>query len=1258
MSRVRTWSLLALGILAVLAAAAVQARAGSYVWTTGGPEGGLTRAIAASPNFANDNTVFVAAEKRGVFKSTDRGATWQYSSTGMGNADTRWLAISPNFASDQTLFASSIGSGVFRSTNGGASWRPINSGLTNSDVWKVVVSPQFASDRIVFAATDAQGVFRSTNAGDTWLHSSAGMTLTAVIALVVSPNFGNDGVVVAVCDGGVFRSADGGINWSWAGYGITRTDLRHATISPNFANDGVVFIGTDRGGVFKSTDGGRTWFDPDGSAGPIDISGIAISPNYANDQTLFVTNDTYGYSVSNDGGVTWRAHLSFVRWFEFTLNPDGLAIGVSPNYATDGTIWCGTIGTGIFRTQNFGESWQLVRSGYHAARTDLVIASPSFADDHTVFSWALGGGLYGSTDSGQTWRNINSTYEQRLLFGIPGAVAFSPNHAVDHTVFVTKLTPWSVARSSNDGAWWERADTGIPVNDIVHISTSPDFVNDGTLFAASASSGVFRSTNRGGQWQAVSNGLAQRTMTRVVLSPGFASDRTVFAGSTGGGVSRSTDGGATWQSASAGLTNNNIRDLVVSPGFAQDQTLFVVTNNGIFRSSNGGASWTVLRTIYSAKALALSPNYAQDGTVYVAGSAGLLRSTDRGATWVDLTPDLGHTSVVSMSIGKETSGYTIFLATMGGGVWQYTVGDAPPVATSTATPQQSPTRTATLTPTRVPYSGPLRLNAGGGAYVDVYGRAWQPDRAYTPGGYGYIGGSTYAVTAPIANTDDDVLYQSEHWGMSAYRFDVPDGTYRVEMLFAEIYNANPGYRVFDVKLQGTPVLPGFCPGDVAGGLNKALRYVYQTEVRNGQLLVEFVARRDAPKINAISVEIIGTPGTATATASPPGGSPTVVSTATATRTATVPAASTPTWTPTRTATRTATRTPVQSSSGALRLNAGGPQYTDVYGRVWQADRAYTAGGYGYIGGKTYATGAAIANTDDDPLFQSERWGMDAYRFDVPDGVYRVELLLDEIYMTRQGGRVFDVMLQGVAVLSRFCPLDAAGGINRALHYTFEATVSNGQLLVGFVAYKDAAKINAISVEPLSTAPTATATATAPGAPASTATPSATPTPSATATMPSGTPAYDVALNSGGAALRGQDGVFWQADREYSAGGWGYTGGRTFSAVVPIAGTLDDPLYQSERWGDMAYRFDVPPGRYEVQLKFAEVYGWKVGQRIFDVQIEGATVLSALDIFALAGRYTAYDRTFVVPVVDGSLDIAFVTRVDAPKINAIRVKTAP
>jgi Malectin domain len=52
----------------------------------------------------------------------------------------------------------------------------------------------------------------------------------------------------------------------------------------------------------------------------------------------------------------------------------------------------------------------------------------------------------------------------------------------------------------------------------------------------------------------------------------------------------------------------------------------------------------------------------------------------------------------------------------------------------------------------------------------------------------------------------------------------------------------------------------------------------------------------------------------------------------------------------------------------------------------------------------------------------------------------------------------------------------------------------------------------------------------------------------------------------------------------------YNDGFTFSnSAIAIAGTLDDPIYQSERWGEFTYEVPVPKGDYEVIIHFAEMY---------------------------------------------------------------------
>ena len=83
------------------------------------------------------------------------------------------------------------------------------------------------------------------------------------------------------------------------------------------------------------------------------------------------------------------------------------------------------------------------------------------------------------------------------------------------------------------------------------------------------------------------------------------------------------------------------------------------------------------------------------------------------------------------------------------------------------------------------------------------GDVFAADRPYGSGPYGYLGSSsTRSTNAPIAGTEDDGLYQDRRIGMTNYRFAVPDGTYRVDLLFAEIDNVKAGGRMFDVSIEG------------------------------------------------------------------------------------------------------------------------------------------------------------------------------------------------------------------------------------------------------------------------------------------------------------------------------------------------------------------------------------------------------------------------------------------------------------------------
>jgi hypothetical protein len=141
----------------------------------------------------------------------------------------------------------------------------------------------------------------------------------------------------------------------------------------------------------------------------------------------------------------------------------------------------------------------------------------------------------------------------------------------------------------------------------------------------------------------------------------------------------------------------------------------------------------------------------------------------------------------------------------------------------------------------------------------------------------------------------------------------------------------------------------------------------------------------------------------------------------------------------------------------VRVNAGGPAYTDPAQQVWNAD-------VGATGGRTFSTTAAIANTATPVLYQSERSGMSAYRFTVPNGTYSVTLKFAEIWFTLPGQRVFNVSINGTRVLTNFDIVSQAGGPKIAVDKQFTVPVTTGQISIDFQGVADEPKISAIQIQ--------------------------------------------------------------------------------------------------------------------------------------------------------------------------------------------------
>ena len=177
-----------------------------------------------------------------------------------------------------------------------------------------------------------------------------------------------------------------------------------------------------------------------------------------------------------------------------------------------------------------------------------------------------------------------------------------------------------------------------------------------------------------------------------------------------------------------------------------------------------------------------------------------------------------------------------------------------PAATTTPPAQMTMPPPATTAPA-VTASGltvtpPVYIDAGSSmTYTDSVGNVWQADE-------GFSGGDSTERPADlqITNTADAEIFRTEHFGMSSFSCNLPDGKYTVKLLFAETYDevTGPGQRVFSMNVGGKEI-DDFDVFAKAGGGDTACVETVDVDVTNGQLVITFTAKTQNPEINGIEI---------------------------------------------------------------------------------------------------------------------------------------------------------------------------------------------------------------------------------------------------------------------------------------------------------------------------------------------------------------------------------------------------------------------
>jgi hypothetical protein len=240
----------------------------AITWVQRGPGnvGGRTRTLILDPDDATGNTWFAGSASGGIWKTSDKGASWQNLTQQIPNLSTTALAIAP--LNTSVIYAGTgegyggegmvAGNGIFISVDKGQNWGHISS-TENDDrfryVNKIWVDP--SDDSTLVVATN-KGIFKSVNAGQTWIDVyTVGY---AVQDLVQNPQ--NENILFAGVNRlGVLKSTDKGATWANSSTGLGECFRVALSISP--VDTSYIYAGVEAPSfqthIYRSTNGGRNW---------------------------------------------------------------------------------------------------------------------------------------------------------------------------------------------------------------------------------------------------------------------------------------------------------------------------------------------------------------------------------------------------------------------------------------------------------------------------------------------------------------------------------------------------------------------------------------------------------------------------------------------------------------------------------------------------------------------------------------------------------------------------------------------------------------------------------------------------------------------------------------------------------------------------------------------------------------------------------------------------------------------------------------
>jgi photosystem II stability/assembly factor-like uncharacterized protein len=537
-------------------------------------------------NPLNSNEIYVTApgalwsdsKHRGLYKSSDAGATWQkilYIDEKTGCADLLMDPMHPEVLLASTwqfrrtpysFNSGGNGSGLYKSEDSGKTWREIKNGLPSKPFGRIAMCLAPSDPKQMFAIVESNntGLYISSDGGENWKSQSASFN-------IVSRPFYFSTIAVDPKDPKrVYRpalnfsfSTDGGYSFADASYegAPIHPDMHAIWINP--ANPNVIYVGSD-GGVYVSLDRGVTWQY---------IHNLPVSQFYHVAYDLKEPYNVYG-GLQDNGS-----------WMAPSAAPGGIGNARWENVGGGDGFWTvpDVDGKTVYSEYQGGS---MSRTNISTMKSEFIQPQKTAADEKLRWNWntpivtgASNPGnlyvgaqyLYKSTDQGRNWKRI------------------SPD-----------LTTNDKLKQKQEDSGGLSADNTSAENHCTIFTISESPLDEKVIWVGTDDGNLQFTTDAGATWTNVSANVAacgialQSWISSIELSKYdknlvYATFENHMYGDHSTYLAKSTDGGKTW----------NRLNSTVFTGFAHKikedtenrDLLFLGTEMGLFATLDGGSNW-------------------------------------------------------------------------------------------------------------------------------------------------------------------------------------------------------------------------------------------------------------------------------------------------------------------------------------------------------------------------------------------------------------------------------------------------------------------------------------------------------------------------------------------------------------------------------------------------------------------------------------------------------------------------------------------